>query len=79
MIRHHDVLIIGGGLTGLRAALRISDAGLTRRRPHKKKHLCPLGLPYSRNTTTASPYGQWCSKLPGSVLGSGSSFLAECA
>jgi succinate dehydrogenase / fumarate reductase flavoprotein subunit len=28
MIRHHDVLIIGGGLTGLRAALRISDAGL---------------------------------------------------
>lgn len=28
MIHHHDVLIIGGGLTGLRAALRISDAGL---------------------------------------------------
>jgi len=28
MIRHHDVLIIGAGLTGLRAALRISDAGL---------------------------------------------------
>lgn len=28
MIQHHDVLIIGGGLTGLRAALRISDAGL---------------------------------------------------
>lgn len=28
MIRHHDVLIIGGGLTGLRAALRISDASL---------------------------------------------------
>jgi 2-polyprenyl-6-methoxyphenol hydroxylase-like FAD-dependent oxidoreductase len=28
VIRHHDVLIIGGGLTGLRAALRISDAGL---------------------------------------------------
>jgi succinate dehydrogenase / fumarate reductase flavoprotein subunit len=28
MIRHHDVLIIGAGLTGLRAALRISEAGL---------------------------------------------------
>jgi len=28
VIHHHDVLIIGGGLTGLRAALRISDAGL---------------------------------------------------
>ena len=28
MIHRHDVLIIGGGLTGLRAALRISDAGL---------------------------------------------------
>ncbi|MGZ4940071.1 MAG: FAD-dependent oxidoreductase [Halobacteriota archaeon] len=28
MMHHHDVLIIGGGLTGLRAALRISDAGL---------------------------------------------------
>ncbi len=28
MLYHHDVLIIGGGLTGLRAALRISDAGL---------------------------------------------------
>ncbi|MGZ4945326.1 MAG: FAD-dependent oxidoreductase [Halobacteriota archaeon] len=28
MIHYHDVLIIGGGLTGLRAALRISDAGL---------------------------------------------------
>ena len=28
MIHHHDVLIIGGGLTGLRAALRVSDAGL---------------------------------------------------
>jgi len=28
VIRHHDVLIIGGGLTGLRAALRISDASL---------------------------------------------------
>ncbi|MGZ4904239.1 MAG: FAD-dependent oxidoreductase [Halobacteriota archaeon] len=28
MIHHHDVLIIGGGLTGLRAALRLSDAGL---------------------------------------------------
>ncbi|MGB9370533.1 MAG: FAD-binding protein, partial [Halobacteriota archaeon] len=27
-MRHHDVLIIGGGLTGLRAALRISDASL---------------------------------------------------
>ncbi|MGZ4921551.1 MAG: FAD-dependent oxidoreductase [Halobacteriota archaeon] len=29
MMHHHDVLIIGGGLTGLRAALRISDAGLS--------------------------------------------------
>ena len=29
MIRHHDVLIVGGGLTGLRAAMRISDAGLS--------------------------------------------------
>ncbi len=28
MIHHYDVLIIGGGLTGLRAALRVSDAGL---------------------------------------------------
>lgn len=28
MIHPHDVLIIGGGLTGLRAALRVSDAGL---------------------------------------------------
>ena len=28
MIHRHDVLIIGGGLTGLRAALRVSDAGL---------------------------------------------------
>ena len=28
VIHHYDVLIIGGGLTGLRAALRISDAGL---------------------------------------------------
>jgi len=28
VIHHHDVLIIGGGLTGLRAALRVSDAGL---------------------------------------------------
>ncbi|MDD1721327.1 MAG: FAD-binding protein [Euryarchaeota archaeon] len=28
VIHHHDILIIGGGLTGLRAALRISDAGL---------------------------------------------------
>jgi succinate dehydrogenase/fumarate reductase flavoprotein subunit len=28
VIHHHDVLIIGGGLTGLRAALSISDAGL---------------------------------------------------
>ena len=28
MIHHHDILIIGGGLTGLRAALRISDTGL---------------------------------------------------
>ncbi|HEX7515547.1 MAG TPA: FAD-binding protein, partial [archaeon] len=28
VIHYHDVLIIGGGLTGLRAALRISDAGL---------------------------------------------------
>ena len=27
-IHHHDVLIIGGGLTGLRAALRVSDASL---------------------------------------------------
>jgi succinate dehydrogenase / fumarate reductase flavoprotein subunit len=28
MIHHHDVIIIGGGLTGLRAALHVSDAGL---------------------------------------------------
>jgi len=28
VIHRHDVLIIGGGLTGLRAALRVSDAGL---------------------------------------------------
>jgi succinate dehydrogenase / fumarate reductase flavoprotein subunit len=28
MIHHHDVIIIGGGLTGLRAALQIKDAGL---------------------------------------------------
>lgn len=28
MIHHHDVVIIGGGLTGLRAALQIFDAGL---------------------------------------------------
>jgi len=28
VIHHYDVLIIGGGLTGLRAALRVSDAGL---------------------------------------------------
>ena len=28
VIHHHDILIIGGGLTGLRAALQISDAGL---------------------------------------------------
>lgn len=28
MIHHHDVVIIGGGLTGLRAALTISGAGL---------------------------------------------------
>ena len=28
MIHRHDVLIIGGGLSGLRAALRVSDAGL---------------------------------------------------
>lgn len=28
MIHHYDVLIIGGGLTGLRAAMRVSDAGL---------------------------------------------------
>jgi succinate dehydrogenase / fumarate reductase flavoprotein subunit len=28
VIHPHDVLIIGGGLTGLRAALRVSDAGL---------------------------------------------------
>jgi succinate dehydrogenase / fumarate reductase, flavoprotein subunit len=27
-IHHHDVLIVGGGLTGLRAALRVSDANL---------------------------------------------------
>ncbi len=27
-IHHHDILIIGGGLTGLRAALQVSDAGL---------------------------------------------------
>lgn len=28
VIHHHDILIIGGGLTGLRAALQISDADL---------------------------------------------------
>lgn len=28
MIHHHDVVIIGGGLTGLRAALQMKDAGL---------------------------------------------------
>ena len=28
MIHYHDVIIIGGGLTGLRAALQVSDAGL---------------------------------------------------
>lgn len=28
MIYHHDVIIIGGGLTGLRAALRLADAGI---------------------------------------------------
>lgn len=28
MIHQHDVIIVGGGLTGLRAALRIDDAGL---------------------------------------------------
>lgn len=29
MIHPHDILIIGGGLTGLRAALQVSDVGLT--------------------------------------------------
>jgi len=28
MIHHHDIIIIGGGLTGLRAAMQISDADL---------------------------------------------------
>ncbi|CDG65404.1 Succinate dehydrogenase flavoprotein subunit [Methanobacterium sp. MB1] len=28
MIHHHDVIIIGGGLTGLRAAISLKDAGL---------------------------------------------------
>ena len=28
LIHHHDVLIIGGGLTGLRASLQVCDAGL---------------------------------------------------
>ncbi len=28
MMHHHNVLVLGGGLAGLRAALRISDAGL---------------------------------------------------
>jgi len=28
MIHQYDVILIGGGLTGLRAALQIKDAGL---------------------------------------------------
>lgn len=28
MFHYHDILIVGGGLTGLRAALQVSDAGL---------------------------------------------------
>ncbi len=28
LIHYHDVIIIGGGLTGLRAALQVSNAGL---------------------------------------------------